>query len=76
MLIWVSLANLDRYKDINIGFWLIPIMAISGFILILIGYLEDRAGYFQQEQNVIGKRNPYLVETLERVKKIEMRLKK
>ena len=41
---------------------------------VFLGFLEDKIGLFKGEYNMISSRNPYLVETLKKVDKIERML--
>jgi hypothetical protein len=43
--------------------------------MILFGYLEDKAGFYREESKAAAKRNPYFNEILERLDKIEKKLK-
>ncbi|MCK5283768.1 MAG: hypothetical protein KAK00_10285 [Nanoarchaeota archaeon] len=75
LILFLAMSNLEKYGiDIMLGKWLIPIILLIFLLLILVGYLEDKLGFFQEEQKVHAVRNPPITEILERLKKIESKL--
>ena len=77
MILFLVLAKLQDYGiKIYITAWFIPIYLGVILLMILFGYLEDRAGFYRQEAKEAAKRNPYFHEILERLDKIEKKLNK
>lgn len=84
---WVAIANsgmilflvLSKLQDygvhIYITLWFIPIYIVVILLLILLGYLEDIAGFHREEQKQTSLRNPYLVEISRKLDRIEKKLK-
>lgn len=76
LILFLALSNLEKYGiDIRLESWLIPIFFLMFFVLVLLGYLEDKLGFFSEEQKVHGVRNPQLNEILKRLDRIERKLK-
>ena len=77
MILFLVLSKLQDYGiKIYITAWFIPIYIAIVLLMILFGYLEDRAGFYREESREAAKRNPYFREMLERLDKIERALKK
>ena len=77
MILFILLSNLEKYGiDINITQWFFPIIIIGIIGLIIIGYVEDKLGFFRTEVEASQKRNPQMNEILERLERIEKTLKK
>ncbi len=77
MILFLVLSKLQDYgMEIYITAWFIPIYLGIIFLMIFFGYLEDRAGFYREEVREAAKRNPYFKEILERLDKIEKKLKK
>jgi len=77
MILFLVLSKLQDYGiKIYITAWFIPIYIAIVLLMILFGYLEDRAGFYREESRESAKRNPYFREILERLDKIERALKK
>lgn len=75
MILFLVLSKLQEYGiKIYITAWFIPIYLAVIFLMMLFGYLEDRAGFHREESRAIGKRNPYFEEIIERLDKIEKKL--
>lgn len=76
MLLFLTASNLEKYGfDIKMEKYLIPIFVVGASFLILVGYIEDKLGFFQEEHNVVQKRSPQMKEILERLERIEDKLK-
>ena len=76
LVLFLALSNLERYGiDIPLERWGIPLFIALFFALILLGFLEDRLGFFAEEQQVTSRRNPQMNEILSRLKRIEKKLK-
>ena len=77
MILFLVLAKLQDYGiKIYISAWFIPIYIGIIFLMVFFGYLEDRAGFYREEAREAAKRNPYFKEILERLDRIEKKLKK
>lgn len=76
LILFLALSNLEKYGiDIRLETWLIPIVVFVFFLLILIGFMEDKMGFFEEEQRVHAVRNPGMKEIIERLDRIEAKLK-
>jgi uncharacterized membrane protein len=77
MILFLVLSKLQDYGiKIHITAWFIPIYFAIIMLMVLFGYLEDKAGFYREESREAAKRNPYFIEILERLDKIESALKK
>ena len=77
MILFLLLSNLEKYGiDIDITQWFVPILIVGMLGLTLIGYVEDKLGFFSTETEVAQRRNPQLNELLDRVKRIERKVGK
>ena len=77
ILLFLFLSKLQDYGfEIHITAWYIPIFLGIIVLMILFGYIEDRAGFYREESRESNKRNPQMKEILERLERIENRLKK
>jgi hypothetical protein len=43
--------------------------------MVLFGYIEDKAGFHREERRAQSAKDPYMREIIERLKKIEKKLK-
>ena len=85
---WISIANsgmilflvLSKLQDYGINLyitkWFFPIFALTIFLLILLGYVEDKAGFHNEEMKTMGDKNPTFNEILKRLDRIEKRIRK
>jgi heme/copper-type cytochrome/quinol oxidase subunit 2 len=71
MLVFISLSNLEKYYDFEIGLWYVPIILIIFLSIIGFGYLEDRSGFFKEEVRFLHDRSPQITEILEEVKELK-----
>lgn len=55
--------------NINMKIWFVPLILVGTFLLIFIGYIEDKLGFFKLEIELRQKRNPQITEILKEVKK-------
>ncbi len=75
LILFLALSNLEDYGvDIFLERWLIPIFLGLFLILVLLGYLEDKLGFFSAEQDVHAKRNPQIAKILKRLDQIEAKI--
>ena len=75
MVLFLFLSNLEKYGiDIRIQEWIIPLFLIGIFLLVLFGFLEDRLGFYSQEQRTTQSRNPYMTDIIERLDRIEEKI--
>jgi hypothetical protein len=76
LILFLALSNLEKYGiDIVLERWLLPLFLLMFIILLLFGYLEDKFGFFEEEQAVHARRNPQLKAISERLDRIEKKLK-
>ena len=76
MILFIFLSNLERYNiDIEIKDMIIPLFILGLFMMLLFGYLEDKLGFYRQEQRTTQSRSPYMREILDRLNSIEKKLK-
>jgi hypothetical protein len=77
MILFLFLSNLEKYGiDIDIGQLIIPLFILGVALTILFGYIEDRLGFYKEEQRTTQSRSPYFNEIVERLDKIEKNLDK
>ena|SRR3989339_724178 len=77
LILFLFLSDLKKYGVyITIKDWLIPLSFLWIFLMISFGYLEERFGFFSEEQKVSGLKNPHTREILERLERIEKKLEK
>ncbi len=77
MILFLVLSRLQDYGvEIHITAWFIPIYLGIIFLMMLFGYIEDRVGLYREESRAAASRNPYFKEILERLDRIERKLKK
>ena len=77
MILFIFLSNLERYNiDVDIKDWLLPIFIIGLVGMLAFGYLEDKLGFYREEQKTTQSRNPYFKEIIERLDKIKEQLNK
>lgn len=71
MIIYLFLKELDviTLSSSNIIFVFIGIISL----MFLVIYVDDKIGNWERENKITSSRNPYLVEILERVKRLEKR---
>jgi hypothetical protein len=72
MILFLVLSTLQDYGiKIHITAWFIPIYLGIILLMIFFGYIEDKAGMFREETRASASRNPYFIEIIERLDKIE-----
>ncbi len=75
MIFFLFLSKLKEFGyNIDIGNMFIPLLVVSFVVLVLLGYMEDKLGFWRMELKQISERNPHYIETMERLNKIEKRL--
>ena len=76
MILFLFLSNLEKYNyDIEIKDMIVPLFILGLFMMLLFGYLEDKLGFYRQEQRTTQSRSPYMREMLDRLENIEKKLK-
>jgi hypothetical protein len=76
MILFLFLSNLERYNlDIEIQEWIIPIFIVGVCGMMLFGFIEDKLGFYRHEQKTVHTRSPVFNEILERLDRIEGKLK-
>jgi len=76
MILFLVLSKLQEYGvSIYITLWFIPLYIVVIFLLMFLGYLEDKAGFFREEQRLSSLKNPYLVEISNKLDRIEKEVK-
>ena len=71
------MSNLEKYNiDIEIREMILPVFILGISLMLLFGYLEDKLGFYSQEQRTTQSRSPYLRDIIKRLDKIEKTLKK
>lgn len=77
MILFLVLAKLQEYGiKIHITAWFIPIYFAIIFIMLIFGYIEDRAGFHREELRAQSEKNPYFKEIIERLDNIEKKIEK
>ena len=77
MILFLVLSKLQEYGiNIYITKWFLPIFILTIFLLILLGYIEDKAGFHKEEIKTIAKKNPIYDEIFKRLDRIEKKLDK
>lgn len=84
---WISIINagmilflvLAKFQDYGIHIyitkWIIPIYLVVMVAMVFVGYFEDKLGFFKEEIKENTKRNPQMQEILERLDRIEKKIK-
>lgn len=76
MILFLFLSNLEKYGiDIEIKDSLLPLFIVGLFLMLLFGYLEYKF-FYEQEQRKTSGNNPYILEIVERLDRIEKKLNK
>lgn len=76
MIIFLVLSKLQDYGfKIYITAWIIPIFIVFVLLMILFGYIEDKTGFYREESYAAAKRNPFFEDIIERLDRIEKKLK-
>ncbi|MBN1502872.1 hypothetical protein JW930_04970 [Candidatus Woesearchaeota archaeon] len=77
MVLFLFLSNLEKYNiDIRIEDWIIPIFIVVIILIIFFGFLEDKLGFYSQEQKTVQSRSPYFKDINERLKRIEEKIER
>ena len=77
MILFLFLSNLEKYGiDIQIQQWIIPLFIIGIIGMFLFGYIEDKLGFFSQEQKATQSRSPYFKQIIEKLDKLEEKVSK
>jgi len=77
MILFLVLSKLQDYGvKIYITAWFIPIYFAVILLMLFFGYLEDRAGFHREELRAQSEKNPYFKEIIERLSKIEKKIRK
>ena len=77
MILFLFLSNLEKYGiDIQIQQWIIPLFIIGIISMFLFGYVEDKLGFYSQEQRATQSRSPYFTQILKKLDRIEEKISK
>jgi hypothetical protein len=77
MLIFLVFSELKKYGiDIRITDWYIPFFLFTLLMMILLGYLEDKLGFYDEENKLVSEKNPYFTEIMDRLDRIERKISK
>ena len=77
MILFLVLSNLEKYGiDIELRTWMVPLIAFWVCFMILFGFIEDKLGFYRQEQRTSQSRSPYLNEIVQRLDNIEKKVDK
>lgn len=77
LILFLFLSGLEKYGiDIRIENLIIPFFIIGVFLMILFGFIEEKLGFYGEEQKVSYSRNPYMQNIVERLERIEKKLDK
>ena len=77
MILFLVLAKLQDYGvKIYITAWFIPIYFAIIILMLIFGYIEDRAGFHREELRAQSEKNPYFKEIIQRLDKIEKKISK
>jgi hypothetical protein len=75
ILLYLFLSDIKKYGIyIDIQKWFIPILLAGAVLLVLVGYFEDKMGFFEEENKAVTRRTPQMNEIITRLDKIEKRL--
>lgn len=76
MILFLVLSRLEDYGiDIKIEKYFFPILIFGLLILTFFGWLDDKLGFHELERKHVENRNPYMKEILERLERIEKKIK-
>lgn len=77
MILFLFLSNLEKYEiDIRIEKLILPMFIFGLSLMLFFGFLEDRLGFYRQEQKTVQSRSPYFKEIIDRLEKIEKKIQK
>ncbi|MFQ5475053.1 MAG: hypothetical protein ACE5DM_04420 [Candidatus Nanoarchaeia archaeon] len=77
MILFLLLSRLQDYGvNIHITKWFFPIFIVGIFAMMLVGYIDYKLGFHQEEQRLVTERNPYMKDIVDRLDRIEMNLSK
>lgn len=72
MILFLFMSNLEKYSiDIDIQSWIVPLFITGLFGMFLFGFLEDKLGFYKQEQKATQSRSPYFKQILEKLDRLE-----
>jgi len=77
MILFLVLSKLQDYGiQIYITAWFVPIYIGIIFLMMLFGYIEDKAGFHMEETRALAEKNPYFKDIVERLERIESKIRK
>ena len=77
MILFLFLSNLEKYGiDIEIRDLIIPIVILGVSVMVLFGFIEDKLGFYREEQKTTQSRSPYMNEIIERLERLETKIDK
>ncbi len=75
MILFLVLARLQEYGiNISVTHWFVPLFLVMLLMLILLGYIEDKAGFHREELHEVAKKNPLLNDIIKRLDRIEKKM--
>ena len=77
MILFLLLSRLEDYGiALDIAKWFFPILIGGIILMIFFGYMDDKLGFHREEHRAVAQKNPYFVEIIDRLEKIEQDIKK
>jgi hypothetical protein len=77
LILFLFLSGLEKYGiDIEIEDLILPFFVLGVLLMVLFGFLEEKLGFYGEEQKVAYSRNPYMQDIVERLDRIERKLAK
>lgn len=64
----------DFGVELDLQRWFVPIFIGSMLVMLFVGFLDDRLGFFTEEQKLKSDKNPYFVKIMREVRKVNARL--
>ena len=75
MVLFLFLAKFEDF-GINIALekWYVPIFVGSMIAMMIVGYLDDRLGFFSEEQRMKSDKNPYFVKIMREIREVNKKI--
>lgn len=75
MIFFLFLSKLKEFGyNIDIGQWFLLLLIAGALMLVLIGWVEDKLGFWRLELKMIGERSPYFKDIMRKLSRIEEKL--
>ncbi|MFH2020821.1 MAG: hypothetical protein ABIJ34_05370 [archaeon] len=75
LILFLFLSDLKKYGIyIAIKDWIVPLFIMGVLMMVLFGYIEEKLGFYSEEQRSASSRNPYMKDIIERLDRIEKKL--